>query len=301
MSGAPPKRSHLDQSGAAIVSALLVVALAAAMVTGLTLQISRWVDSLSQERDSMQVHQLQRAALEWTATILEQDAGTNAIDHLQEAWAQPLPTVSLEQDGELSGNMADATARFNLNNLLDDQGRVASAWVALYRRWLKQKGLPESLADTLVAWMAAADTTTDAPDRLRPSHARLLQMGELAALPGYSPAVMAKLMPETVVLPGTTTVNANTASADLLGVLAGDAAAGPALVSERAIRPFRDKADLAERMAKLGVNIPPDYLDVASAWFLVHGHLRYRGMVRHVDALMQRRLSRTRLVWWTGQ
>jgi general secretion pathway protein K len=55
--------------GAAIISALLVVALAAALAAGLSVRVSRWLDGLRQEREDAQTSQMVRAALDWTRSV----------------------------------------------------------------------------------------------------------------------------------------------------------------------------------------------------------------------------------------
>jgi general secretion pathway protein K len=291
--------------GAAIISALLVVALAAALAAGLSVRVSRWLDGLRQEREDAQTSQMVRAALDWTRSVLEQDAATSATDHLGEAWAQPSPIIPIEQEGELRGRIEDASARFNLNNLVTEQGTVDLAWLAAYRRLLRDRGLPAELATVLANWLdrdgtlQAGGGTENWGEDVRPANAPLSQAAEIAAIPGYSPDVAARLLPFVTALPARTVVNANTASRELLAALADDGSAslGPFL-AERDILPYRDKADLLSRLERSRLRVNPDLLGVSSDWFLVSGHIRYRQSEQVLEALLAREHGRTRIVWW---
>jgi len=292
--------------GAAIVSAMLVVALAAALAAGLSVRVSRWLDGLRQEREDAQTSLMVRAALDWSRSVLEQDAATSATDHTGEAWAQPSPAIPIEQEGELRGRIEDAAGRFNLNNLVTEHGTVDLAWLAAYRRLLRNLDLPPELATVLADWLDR-DGTIQGEARnetwgedVRPANAPLRQAAEMAAVPGYSPDVLARLLPFVTALPAQSVVNANTASRELLAALAEDGAAGLApFLAEREALPYRDKADLLSRLDRSRLRLNPDLVGVSSDWFLVSGHIRYRQSEQGLEALLAREHGRTRIIWWS--
>lgn len=299
--------SSPSSRGAAIVSALLTVAIAAALAGTLASRVSRWLDQLRQEREVAQTREILRAALDWTCSVLEQDGRGSSHDHLGEAWAQASPIIPVDQDGEMRGQIQDASARFNLNNLVKDDGSVDEAWLAAYRRLLATLGLPAPLAPALADWL---DRNQEAPgggpefsgESVRPAHRPLVQVGEIAAIPGYDTATVARLLPFVTALPERTTVNVNTAGAPVLAALAEQGQAGMAsLLAERERQPFRDRADFQGRMAKAGVVMDSALVDVSSRWFLVSGRVRYRDSTRPMEALLQRNALRTRMVWWSDR
>lgn len=300
-----PRFPSLRERGAALVLALLVMALAAALASVSAVRVSRWLDRLQDERDDAQMAQLAKAALDWSCNVLEQDLRQGNTDHAGEAWAQPLPPIPTEGGGTLEGRIEDATARFNLNNLLTAEGKADPAWLAAYSRLLARLGLPESLASRLSTWVqkpAREAGAPPSPSTLRPAGRPLRHPGELAAIPGYSPEVMARLLPHIAVLPGRTTVNANTADADVLYALADSGREGlTALLEERQRIPFKDKADVAARLARLRIGLDGSLVDVASGWFLVHGRMTYRERTRSLEGLIGRNGPTARVQAWRTQ
>ena len=90
------------QSGAALISAMLVVTLVATLASVALWQQWRHVEVESAERHRVQSSWLLNGALDWSRLILREDAmagvagssGGNA-DHLAEPWALPLKEAKL--------------------------------------------------------------------------------------------------------------------------------------------------------------------------------------------------------------
>jgi general secretion pathway protein K len=74
----------------------------------------------------------------------------------------------------------------------------------------------------------------------------------------------------------------------------GDAAV---LVAARKSAPFRDLADLAQRMPGKSVSASSAELSVATSFFLVNGDVKMRRAGLQVQALVERTGATTRLVW----
>lgn len=303
--GSPRVKGQFQrQCGAAIISALMVVAIAAALSATMTVQVSRWLDTVANERRSVQATSILRAALDWTGIILEQDARTSTSDHLNEAWAQTLPPIPLDQEGDLQGRITDACANFNLNNLIAEDGNIDMRWLKAYRRLLETLGLPGDLALILADWLDRNSVTVSGEperwgDRLLPANRPLRMPGEIAVLPGYSPAVIERLKPYITALPERSAVNVNTASAEVLNALVdGDSSNIGALIVERQRLPFRDMADLQSRLTNSHIQVENQLMDVSSRWFIVTGKVRFRHGVLYLEALIHRTGGRSQLVWW---
>ncbi len=111
------------QSGAALIIALMVFALAAALMVGLqrdfALQLQRSSNALLMEQGWAYL----RGAEELAATALRYDADQDALreaprDDLTEIWATQATPYALGEGGWLMGQLEDLQGRFNLNNLV---------------------------------------------------------------------------------------------------------------------------------------------------------------------------------------
>lgn len=121
------------QRGAAIITALLVVSLAAMLVAGILWRQQVQVRRIENQRLLAQAQWVARGALDWTRLILRAEADTSPmVTHLSGVWAVPLAKTSLSdflgKIGEaqadegaqtyVSGAIEDAQGRFNLHNLV---------------------------------------------------------------------------------------------------------------------------------------------------------------------------------------
>ncbi|WP_158902379.1 type II secretion system minor pseudopilin GspK [Burkholderia sp. L27(2015)] len=166
-----------SQRGAAIVTALLVVALSAILVSGLLWRQQIQVRRLENERLRDQAAWVVRGAVNWTRLVLRNAADVSNIDYLGGAWAVPIAPTRLSDligsagDGGgdsasgigaalVSGSIEDAQARFNLRNLVwappPGALQVDPAQTRHFQRLLQLVGLDTQLADVTAQRLRAA-------------------------------------------------------------------------------------------------------------------------------------------------
>lgn len=263
-----------QQAGAALVTAMLIVALAAATASLLLGRMEGWIDRVALSRDKAQAAELARAGVAYARAVLAADAAASAIDALDEDWARVLPPLRHES-AEVSGRIDDAQGRFNLNNLRRDDGRIDEAALTAYRRLLAVLGLPDELADTLADWLDADDSARAAGAEADyylaqggPAGAAGRPLEHLAGLgrvKGYTPRNVERLQAFVIALAGSQPVNLNTAPPELLSALQpglGLAAARALAASRNAVH-FRDADDFRKRLP--ADNLPAPLLPVATA------------------------------------
>ncbi|MGE0358360.1 MAG: type II secretion system minor pseudopilin GspK [Burkholderiales bacterium] len=268
------------QRGVAVVTAILVVAVAASTAAYMLAQQSATLNQTALVAARAQADAFAQAGLDWARGILAEDARANAIDTLEEDWARPLAGLPVER-AIVSGAISDQESRFNLNNVAKD-GRRSDADVRILTRLLESLGLDPALALAVLDWvdadfdLAGPGGAEDAyylstPRPRRAANRPLVQVDELYAIRGFDAAAVAKLKPFVTALPVRTTVNANTAPPEVLAAIL------PALsrdeirdlVAARRAKPFRDKADLRTRAPTAPPGSIDTDLDVRSAHFLV--------------------------------
>jgi general secretion pathway protein K len=213
-----------------------------------------WDNALDVRRTTVllyrdQAQQIALGAESWIISILHQDLEESQTDHLGEIWASEFPGLPLE-GGEVFGAIEDLQGRFNINNLIDQNGEVEQESLEQFQRLLNALGLDPRLAGIAADWI---DSNVDAsfPDGAedaiytgmlppyRTANQALTNASELAAIEGMNRDTYNILEPHITALPGRTGINANTATpavlqsldenmsvADVEGLLAEREAAG---------------------------------------------------------------------------
>ncbi|KAG8151542.1 type II secretion system minor pseudopilin GspK [Burkholderia catarinensis] len=121
------------QRGAAIITALLVVALSAILVSGMLWRQQVQIRRIENQRVIAQAQWVARGALDWTRMILRSEGDTApGITYLGGIWGVPIaktklsdflgrigaPNDTSSEDTYISGSIEDAQAKFNLRNLV---------------------------------------------------------------------------------------------------------------------------------------------------------------------------------------
>lgn len=258
--------------GVALITAVLITALAGMVAASLAwdsaLDMRRTVVSL--DRD--QALQIAFGAESWLEIILKDD--DPSVDHLGEIWASELPGLPIE-GGEVFGVVEDLQGRFNINNLVDQNGKVDQEAVEQFQRLLGALGLDPRIAGITADWI---DPDQDAgfPDGAedpiytgftppyRAPNQLISSASELAAIEGIEKASFDILLPHIVALPGIDVpVNVNTATPFVLrsldeGISEMDA---ERLLAEREASGF---ADFRQTFVPLA---PDAYIDEKSQYF----------------------------------
>lgn len=306
-----PARRPRPPRGAALVSALLTVALVAAIAAGLVAQQGLALRTVGGRHDQAQARLLARGAVDWARNILADDKRTSNVDHLGEAWATRVPPIPVEE-GEVAGEIDDQNGRLNLNNLVNN-GSADAVQVAIYRRLLGVAGIPDReatvLAATLADWLDAdsepvAPYSAETPwyaslDRpYRSADAPLTDVDELLRVRGYSPAIVDRLRPFVAALPTRTRINVNTASAEVLAAALPELSLDDArvVVAIRSRAWFKDLPDFRAR-APRPVAAPDDRFDVNSDYFVAAGRARYGEAVAAMRVLLYRQSGWPDIIW----
>ena len=307
-------RRRPQQVGAALITAILVVALAASAAMLLLGRIDHWIERVALTRDKTQALELARAGIDYARVALAVDARLSQVDTLDEDWAKVLPPMRGEES-ELTGYIEDLQGRFNLNNLRRNDGLIDEQALAAYQRLLGLLGLPEALADSLADWLDADDSprssgaeaayynTLTSP--LQPANRPLEHLSNLLRVKGYSPRLIARLEPFATVLPELQPVNLNTAPAEVLAAIQPglSLASATALLRTRQGVYFRDVADFQNRLPEK--YLPPLLVSAgtSSRYFLIHLQVQTGNSRSRVHALTHRAAAggRPRILWLATQ
>ncbi|MGX9217251.1 type II secretion system minor pseudopilin GspK [Massilia varians] len=333
----------LRQRGVAVVTALLLTTLAISIVASLFWQQQVQVRSMENQRLHLQTKWILRGALDWASLVLRQDAYTSQYTSLDQVWATPLAETRLDQyierervegetfDATLSGNIIDATSRYNLVNLTKDRQKVPEQ-VEIFRRLLDNLRLDARLANRIADFVAQGQQVgvpvdpnnpnppnPNPPDPNPPNPTSvlppvppangvpipLMQVDDLLAVQGVTQEVMAKLRPFVIVLPyGTeaTKLNVNTVPAELLSAIVPGMSLSQAnsLVARRKTAAWRTPADFSSQAANN--QQLDDTWDIKSRWFIVQSRIRLDRAALNAESLIERTPvvsvgGGTRVIW----
>ena len=301
----------LRQRGAALLAAMLTVTLVATLAAAALWQQWRSVEVETSERARVQAAWILVGALDWSRLILSEDGRSGGPDHLAEPWAVPLQEARLStflaagdgdgvqdnttdtRDAFLSGQIVDAQSRLNVMNLVDGD-KVSATALVRFGRLFELLGLPRAQASVLANQMLRA-TSTSADDSapLMP-----YRVDDLVWL-GLPAPMVAVLAPYITVLPISTPVNLNTASAEVLYAsgAADDLAAAQTLVAARQNTHFKNAKDALKLVSDGSDNPNVNDFAIASRYFEVRGRLRLEQTIVEERSLVQRDGNTVKTLW----
>ncbi len=271
--------SHARQRGIALLTAMLVVALAGILAVellwDLNLELRRTEGVLTRD----QARQIALGIESLAAELLEQDYEDSPdVDSLDERWAEEYGFPF--EGGHVIGTLEDLQGRFNLNSLLRPDGSRDEQAIERFRRLVAEaaRGLPGPAlnADNIVAavldWLdadqlpelggAEDDVYTNRQPPYRAANYWFTTPTELLAVNGVSDTLYAALRPLVTALPPTggesaraRRININTARPEVLRALSPD-------ITETVVEDW-----LANRESDPYTDVTTDFWETAAAYF----------------------------------
>lgn len=211
--------------GAALLIAMVILTLVATLAAGMVWQQWRSIEVESAERARIQAEWLLDGALDWTMLLVQ--SNSNKPYSVNDAWATPLAEARLSTflaadkqatddneslDAFLSGSISDAQARYNLANLIDGQGKVDPAQLAILQRLCGVANVPSGDADRIADGLSQAFSKNDTSPLVPANVAQFSWLG-------VDPKDLARLEPWVTMLPQKTAVNVNTAPREVLAAV----------------------------------------------------------------------------------
>lgn len=309
------KQDSKKQRGVALLLAVMVVAVAT--IIGVEIWHASQLDMarVVNARQALQAEYYARGMALWAADVLREDFEQDgAFDTGNDVWNQPVSGIVVP-DGQLAGRLRDLSGRFNLNNLVDEQGRENPQQVAYFRRLLRRLQLDVTLADKVLDWL-------DVDSQPRPDGAEdfnylarapayyaangpFFHLDTLRLVDGVDAVTFDTLRKHVTVLPThQARINLNTASVPLL--LALDDAMTPrqAIILHRQGQSgFRSLRDFVQHPALAGQSLTIDHLGqlagVSSQWFEAASVVRLGDAEYIYYALMRRQGALAQAVLWS--
>ena len=152
--------------------------------------------------------------------------------YASEGWAQPVGPLEIVPGVMLTAQLEDLQGRFNLNNLVQQDGTPDPVEVTAFQQLLAMTGLEPRWADFMVEWIdrnTSPVTSDGAKDSVymgqtppyRTPNLYITSASELLALPGFGNERYAALAPYVTALPYGVKLNVCTAKAVVLDAYLG--------------------------------------------------------------------------------
>lgn len=235
------------QKGVAIITALLVVMLAASIAAFLLSQQSHALTRTARATERAQALLFAPATLDYARSLIS-NLPKDQVD-LSQPWVQGLRAISV--DGAMaSGLLRDEAGLFNLNNLVTDDGKASEPDVQVFARLLSSLKLNPDLANALTDWIDRDDepraggaengTYFSQASPARSANQRMMFVDELIRVRGFDVATINRLRTFVTALPARTKINFNTAPQEVLAAVLPEFPADElaTLVRVRVTRPF---------------------------------------------------------------
>jgi general secretion pathway protein K len=230
------------QRGVALL-ATLILTLAVTIILGNIfyrhqIEVSQAAGSLHSDQAIL----LAISAESWARDLLSSENDNLKTDHFEEDWAQAIPFLPVD-GGSVAGCIVDLQSRFNLNSLSSYtvsplQREMDGTNMGHARTWesLLQSldyAVDGSRVAVIIDWLDKDDSAINPSGAERseysiydpprfPHNNMISDVGELAAMEGYSLRDVQLLAPWITALPALTPININTASEQMLLALGGD-------------------------------------------------------------------------------
>jgi general secretion pathway protein K len=275
-------------SGVALIVSLIIMVLVMAMIANFSVNNFRIISRLTNQNIRVQSDGVLGVSIDFGRAILATAGATSTIDTLNDIWAQPFPSTKIN-GVIMQGYIVDEQSKFNLNNLINDDGSINAIGVQDFQQLLNYINIPEALADNITLYMVSpridndisAYTTANPP--YRPAGRPLLDISELLLVQGMKPEWVATLSKYVTAIPvpmssliyeesmarreptansnpnfvtnnPLTPININTASAEVIAASSGlslNVAQG--IVASRDNKPFNNQQDITSYLSSNGI------------------------------------------------
>lgn len=285
------------QQGVAIITALLIVTIAATVSmtisTRLQLDVRRTGNMIAQDQADFYLF----AAEEWSQRILRQDKKDSTVDGLTEVWATELPPLPVP-GGSIQGTLTDLHSCININSLMEGNAVNASTQTRL-NQLFNNLGITGNFTQAISDWIDT-DLETSNPNGAedgyylnleqpyRTANTPLQSLSEIRLIKGFEDSEIYNTVKDHlcafIANSNDVTINVNTASIEVLKSLSSGMTEQLATdIIERRDEELFDNIKEFTSFAKLGTIIKDTTkLSTSSDYFL----LRTQAIIGQANKVM---------------
>ena len=211
------------QRGIAVITVLLALAIGVLICSEVIMRVYHGVKRSGNHFNTQQAWEYALGGEAWARQQLnediEKDKKTSRVDHLLEKWAVAGQKMDIE-GGSIQIDIYDMQSRFNLNNLITEDGAIDPVQVNILKEMFSYLGVRPAYADMAARWASYADDTDNMYDSDKnPYRAGDTQFGsvsEMRQLKDIEMKEYRRMQPFLSALPVPVTININTAPGPVL-------------------------------------------------------------------------------------
>lgn len=313
----PTHKPPRQQRGIAILSVLVIAVLVVTLAAAVFVRQSRAVRQTDNFQSLERAWQYVLMMEQYAGLQLQLDAKDNKYDALTDRWAYQLPTQTLSEESgaivKFTGKLEDLQARFNLNNLINQEGELRGkqngAAVNQLTPFVTDAGLPPGFVSAIVDWV----DIDKQPQGLEGAERDYYMSGEIAYLAADMPfadtsevrllrldmqdpeaknKALNRFLSTVTALPfKQTTVNPNTASKQVLRAMRlSDSQIASILDKRKLKQAYKSKADFVQEMAFTPGkdDVLLNSFDVTTQYFRLTGEVQINRARVFVNSLLLR-------------
>ena len=293
-----------SQKGVALITALLIVALATVISVEISKHLQLDIRRTGNLIASDQALLYMMTAESWSRRILRDDRQDNTYDHLDEGWATEIPPIPVE-GGTISGKLTDLQGCFNLNSLLAN-GQPNVAAQQIFTRLMQRLATPTgtNLSQAVIDWLDD-DLNTRTPDGAednyylnleKPYHSAnspIYSVSELRLIKGFEDDAIIQQTRDWLCAFGPAAnmmINVNTAPAEVIESLAANMSAATVtqIIDQRKEDPYETPQEFVNRHNLASIITDTSLITVSSEYFLFETEARIGQAVTLMYSIIHR-------------
>jgi general secretion pathway protein K len=262
-----------NSKGVALITALLIVALATIIAVAMTTRQQLDIHRTSNIIKGDQAYIYALGGESWAKSILLRDQ--NQIDSLDETWATQIPPLPIP-GGTIQLDIEDLQARYNINNLLKQQQSI-------FERLLTILEIPTIFTSQII-------------DKL--NNEKFINPSEIRLLSEMTPEYYQKIISYIATLPNTTPININTAPLTILMALNISKTEAEKLIIARKTKAFNSRKEFLETIEtphKIHIND----ISVSSDYFLLKVQVQIDKVNARLYSVLHRQPNQIKVVMRT--
>ena len=275
-----------QQQGVALLTAILVVALAVIAATAITFNHQLSIRRAENIVFGSQVWSYLHGGEAWAKVVLARDLDDDRkYDHASEAWATELPALPLP-GGFIAGKLADEQGKINVNNLVNGEQQNILTRSRLERLFLLLDQDP-GLIQAVIDWIdpnveaippngAEDDYYTGLDHAYLAANQPMRHISELRLVRGFTQEVYDIVSPYLTALPATTAVNINAAAPEVLAALVADLSldAAQIIADDRNEQAFETIQSFIAHPLVQGMKINLEAVSIQSSYFSLNSQVK---------------------------
>lgn len=292
---------RLKQQGVALISALVVVSIVVSVTVWLVYRQQIDIRQTANVQHLEQAYQYADAIEAWAKAVLMRDFQNNKeIDSLDEDWATILPPIPIPS-GQLKGKLEDLQSKFNLNNLVDAEGKPVPRQQEIFSELLARLSLPKKLQAVVTDWIdknpevssngAEMDYYLTLENPYLTADTEIVSPSEIRLLQGIDDEKYKVLIPHVATIKNNsnlTNINVNTASSEVLVALGLNDDQASNLIDERKDQAFQTLDDFRKDPEVKKIITDTEGLSVKTNWFLLHADVNIDRTRLHLNSIIYR-------------